>query len=134
VRSIYDAHRTFRIDRSISPERLFHEEGSDRWYTRNELLAIKEANISVIGLDANIERERTIMRSLAFRGLSGRQLTGAQPAKQPETRRCRECEIAFTPKHKRQKFCCGPHRTAYWKRQYRSYVEGEGAQTLATTA
>ena len=32
-----DPTLTFVIDRSLVPERIFHEKGSNRWYTKSEL-------------------------------------------------------------------------------------------------
>ena len=37
VQSVYDPTHTFVIDRSLVPERIFHEKGSGRWWTKNEL-------------------------------------------------------------------------------------------------
>jgi hypothetical protein len=133
VRSVYDSQRKFRIDKSIQPERLFHEKGSDRWYTRSELLALGEANepATRVGAKALASIGRT--RSLAFRGISGKQLAEPGPAKQPEKRNCLECEAEFTPRRKRQKFCCDAHRTAYWKRQGRLQTEAGAVQACAAT-
>jgi hypothetical protein len=40
VCSIYDPRRPFQIDKSAMPDRIFREKGSDRWWTKSELLAI----------------------------------------------------------------------------------------------
>ena len=42
VQSVYDASHTFIIDKSRIPDRIFHEKGSNRWWTKNELQAIGE--------------------------------------------------------------------------------------------
>jgi hypothetical protein len=134
VASIYDPQRAFRIDESVSPERLFHEEGSDRWYTRTELLALGRANERPRRVDAATLAAAGRTRSLAFRGISGKQLVEGTAVKVAETRKCLECEAEFTPRRKRQKFCCDSHRTTYWKRQNRSHAEAEAIQVLTATA
>ena len=92
VRSIYDAQRTFRIDMSIQPERLFHEDGSDSWYTRTELLTLGEANERPAKVGVATFGAIGKMRSLAFRGISGWQLAGASSVRVAEKRKCLECE------------------------------------------
>jgi hypothetical protein len=134
VCSVYDPQRKFRIDKSVKPERLFHEEGSDRWYTRNELRAIGEANESPARVDAKVLADIGRMRSLAFRGVSGKQLAETGPTKLLEKRSCLECEIEFTPKRVKQKFCRDAHRTAYWKRKDRLRAEAGAVQARAATA
>jgi hypothetical protein len=37
VQSIVDPTHVFVIDESQVPDRIYHEKGSDRWWTKNEL-------------------------------------------------------------------------------------------------
>jgi len=37
VSSIYEPTRVFVTDESTVPDRIFHEKGSNRWWTKNEL-------------------------------------------------------------------------------------------------
>ena len=70
VRSIYEPQRSFRIDKSIQPERLFHEEGSDRWYTRSELLALGDAKSIRTRVDAAMLEAIGKSPSAAFQAIS----------------------------------------------------------------
>lgn len=58
VQTIHDASRTFVIDRSMVPERIFHEKGSNRWWTKSELQAAGAAGVGqeVVEHSASVER------------------------------------------------------------------------------
>ena len=86
-----DPTHTFVIDKSLVPERIFHEKGSDRWWTRNELqhLGAPENPASFIRL--NGKGNACGMRANAC----GTVLTAAVPESQAPERPCLECGAPF---------------------------------------
>lgn len=99
-RSVYDPQRIFRIDRSVLPERIFHEKGTDRWFTRSELLAIGEGEKPPAMADAATLRHAGTMRSHAFRGASGAVLAVPEPVQIMPERKCQECGTPFHPRRR----------------------------------
>jgi len=104
VQSVYDAANTFVIDKSRVPERIFHEKGSDRWWTRNELqhLGAPENPSTSIRLNGT-GRMRANARKCAPSASGGLQIVAGVVAGL-EKRKCLECGTRFQPKRPWQKF------------------------------
>lgn len=114
VSSIYNPERAFVIDRVKQPDTIYHEKGSNRWWSSNELRAISEANRPVTASRVQAAQNS---RSEAFIG---------NPAKQGRRRNktyrrsCRFCGTEFTA-HRPEAMFCPPVegkpncRTQDWK-------------------
>jgi hypothetical protein len=118
VQSVYDATHTFVIDKSAVPERIFHEKGSNRWWTRNELqhLGAPENPASSIRLNGT-GRMRGTHPDAPSANPSESHIATLTPAG-AETRKClfSGCRIRFQPKRRWQKFHSETCRRAHWKR------------------
>ena len=57
VQSAYDSSHIFVIDKSRIPDRIFHEKGSNRWWTKNELQASGEPENPATSLRLNGKKE-----------------------------------------------------------------------------
>jgi hypothetical protein len=115
VQSVFDPTHVFIIDKSQVPERIYHEKGSDRWWTRNELqrLGAPENPVTSIRLNGKGKMHRT--HSNAFRATSGGpQIVAVAPAGLEE-RKCLGCDLSFQPKRRWQKFHSEACRLAHWK-------------------
>ncbi|HWY05309.1 MAG TPA: hypothetical protein VNY24_00510 [Candidatus Acidoferrales bacterium] len=132
VQSVFDPTHTFVIDKSRVPERIYHEKGSDRWWTRNELqrLGAPENPISSTRLNGKGQMHRT--RSNAFPTLPGKPHIVSEVSTALGLRKCllRECDVRFRPKRPWQKFHAEGCRLVYWKR--RVSPESGAEQTLQT--
>lgn len=117
VQSVFDPTHVFVIDKSKVPERIYHERGTDRWWTRNELqrLGAPENPVTSIRLNGKGEMHRT--HSNAFPVIPGRPRIVAESSASPERRKCllRECNVRFRPKRPWHKFHTEACRLAHWK-------------------
>jgi hypothetical protein len=117
VQSVFDPTHAFVIDKSKVPERIYHEKGSDRWWTRTELqrLGAPENPVTSFRLNGKGEMRRT--HSNAFPAIpSGPQIVSGVAAGLEE-RKCLGCDIRFRPKRRWQKFHSEACRLAHWKRK-----------------
>jgi hypothetical protein len=116
VQSIYDASRTFVIDRSAVPDRIFHEKGSDRWWTRNELRRLGASEDPATSCRLNGKEKMRGTHSNASPDNSGgpQIVVGVSSA----VRKCLlpECGVKFEPARPWQKFHSDACRLEHWKR------------------
>lgn len=117
VRSIYDPKHEFVIDKSLQPGRIYREKGTRRWWAKNEIEPITAPHKPSKRMTSKAAERAILKRSQAFHGI-------AEPlgAKTRTIYRfaCTDCGIEFTRDRKllpgQKPFCCGAHRTRYWKR------------------
>src|SRR5580693_5569916 len=99
VQSVYDVEHAFVIDKSQVPERIYHEKGSDRWWTRNELqrLGAPEHPATSTRLNGKGQMRRT--HSNAFPPVPGKPRIVAEVSAGLERRKCmlHECSAEFQP-------------------------------------
>lgn len=114
VRSAYDPDHVFTIDRSVQPDRIFHEKGSRRWWTAKELRSVLDKQTATGSM---AKKSALASRSLAFQ----RPPEGTVSKSVPEySRTCLNCSTEFKSKRKHAKFCKtrgASCRTEYWKRR-----------------
>lgn len=115
VRSVYDRQRAFVIDKSIVPARLYHEKGSDRWWTKNELEAITATARRVKPLNSRQLRGVATTRFLALKSVAMEDRRPTRQPKAPTERKCQNCPVRFKPKRPWQKFHSEACRWANWK-------------------
>jgi hypothetical protein len=112
VRSIYDPTREFIVDRTKQPDKLFHEKGSKRWYSRFELQSVSK---HALKLTAKLKTKALAIRSDAFQGMP----PGSLPHSPTLYRfTCLFCGTEGTSKRKGTKFCTEKGkccRTRYWR-------------------
>jgi hypothetical protein len=99
VSSVYNPDREFVIDRVIQPDMIYHERGSNRWWSKSELRAVLEAKRPVTASKLQAAKDS---RSQAFIG---------NPAKQGRRRNktykrtCRFCGTEFLAARPEAEFC-----------------------------
>jgi hypothetical protein len=119
VQSINDATHVFVIDKSQVPERIYHEKGPDRWWTRNELqrLGAPENPATSIRLNGKGKMRGMHPNPNASPGISGGPQIVAENSVGLEKRKCLGCEVRLRPTRRWQKFHSEVCRRAYWKRR-----------------
>jgi hypothetical protein len=116
VQSIYDPTHVFVLDKSQVPERIYHEKGSDRWWTRSELQRLGAPENPATSVRLNGKGKMRGMHPNAFPDIcSGAEIIAEGPT-DLEKRKCFGCDIRFHPKRRWQKFHAEVCRRAYWKR------------------
>jgi hypothetical protein len=130
VQSVFDPTHVFVIDESRVPERIFHEKGSNRWWTKNELQRLGTPEDPATSVRLNGKEKMRGTRSNAFSAVSGGLRIVAEVTTGPEQRECllRECAVTFQPKRPWQKFHSEACRLAHWKRS------GRGARSRGCTS
>ena len=125
-----DPTHTFVIDKSVVPERIFHEKGSNRWWTKNELQAVGAPENPATSIRLN-------GKAKCAPGISSGLQIVAGVSAGPEERECLECGLRFQPARPWQQFHSTICRRAYWKRtrksQARLRVEAKELKVLAAT-
>ena len=104
VQSIYDPTHTFVIDKSAVPERIFHEKGSDRWWTRNELQRVGASENPATSYRLNGKAECAQNARKCAHAISGGLQVVAGLSRGLEERKCSECGLRFQPVRPWQKF------------------------------
>lgn len=130
VRSIYNPERVFRIDKSILPERIFHEQGTDRWWTKRELLALGDSKTGFMELAPSKKGGRMGTHPHAFQGISGKELGQSGTIENLKARNCLECGESFKPGKRWQKFCSDYCRRINWKRMHSPSRSGSATEML----
>jgi hypothetical protein len=115
VQSAYDPTHRFVIDESQVPERIYHEKGSNRWWTRSELQRLGDPDNPVMSIRLNGKEKMHRTHSNAFSTDSGGPQLVAATAVDPNDRRCDECGVAFRLTRPWQKFHSRDCRLAHWK-------------------
>src|SRR5207249_8559551 len=105
VQSIYDATHTFAIDKSAVPERIFHEKGSSRWWTKTEIQRLGAPENPATSIRLNGKAECAAMRRKCAPGISGGLQIVAGPFPGLEEQKCLECSVSFQPARHWQRFC-----------------------------
>lgn len=123
VRSAYNGGHVFVIDASVRGERLYHEQNSDRWWTREELRAATHASdpsghftgqkAPERGLSQGEVRRLRKIRADAFKAVPAKRFTS--PTTGPR-RECLGCGKLFKPPRPWSKFHDKPCHDAYWKK------------------
>ena len=130
VQTIYDASHAFVIDKSRIPDRIFHEKGSDRWWTKNDLRQVGAAENPLTSHRLNGTEEHA-------RGCA--QCAQGHP-REPEStpslakRLCLACNAIFEPVKPWQRFDSEDCRRAYWKQNRSARVRSEAPQALEAIA
>ena len=114
-----DPAHTFVIDRSMIPERIFREKGTNSWWTKNDLQRMGAPENPATSLRLNGKGNACGMRANAC----GTVLTAAVPKSQAPERPCLECGAPFQPTRKWQRFDRPACRFAYWRRVKPSRAE-----------
>lgn len=104
VQSVFDPTRVFVIDKSRVPERIYHEKGSDRWWTRNELQRMGAPENPVTSFRLNGKGEMRGTRSDASPANPGGPQIVTGVSTSLEVRKCLGCDLKFQPKRRWQKF------------------------------
>lgn len=108
-----DPTHTFVIDRSLVPERIFREKGSNRWWTKNEMQPFGEPENPATSYRLNGKGNACGMRANAC----GMRATGSgAPSLALETAQCLECGEPFKPAREWQRFDRPACRFAYSRR------------------
>jgi hypothetical protein len=117
VQSIYDASHTFVIDRSVIPERIFHERGSNRWWTKNELQTAGAPENPVTSIRLNGKGRMRGTHPNASPAIPGGPQIVAGVSAGLEERTClfSGCRVRFHPKRRWQRFHSETCRRAHWK-------------------
>jgi len=119
VQSIYDASHTFVIDRSAVPDRIYHEKGSNRWWTKNELQAVGAPENPATSIRLNGKGKMRANARNASPGVSSGLQIVAGVAAGLEKRKCQECGLNFQPVRPWQKFHGEACRRVNWERARR---------------
>ena len=114
-----DAMHTFVIDKSAVPERIFHEKGSNRWWTRNELQRLGAPENPATSIRLNGKGNACGMRANACGAIP----TPTAPESLAPERPCLECGTPFKPTRKWQRFDRPACRFAYSRRAKLSRAE-----------
>lgn len=117
VQSIYDATHRFVIDKSVAPERIFHEKGSNRWWTRNELQRLGARENPATSFRLNGKNRMRGTHPHASTAVFGVPFGGTDPRPGLKQTRCLECGISFRQRRRWQKFHSEACRRAHWKRK-----------------
>jgi hypothetical protein len=106
VQSACDATHTFVIDKSRVPERIYHEKGTDRWWTRKELQRVGAPENPATSIRLNGKGKMRGTHSNAFPGCLSELKIVVGPSEGPAQRKCllAGCAVRFLPKRKWQKF------------------------------
>jgi hypothetical protein len=117
VQSVYDPTHTFVIDRSRVPERIFHEKGSNRWWTRNQLQHLGAAENPATSIRLNGTGRMRGTHPDASLTIPGGPHIVAAVSEGLEERKCllTGCRVRFQPKRRWQKFHSEGCRRAHWK-------------------
>jgi hypothetical protein len=128
--SIYQPERVFVIDRSAIPARIFHEKGSNSWWTKKELQAIGAPENPLTSHRLNGTGE---MRENAFQCVPEAEKTAPEASAGLGQRECPHCRVRFQPKRRWQKFHSEACRLRHWKqRRDGAANQGQATQGLAT--
>ncbi len=134
VQSVYDATHTFVIDRSTVPERIFHEKGSNRWWTRTELQYLGAPENPATSLRLNGKAECAENAPQCAAGISGGLQIVSGPFPGLEEQKCLECGLEFQPTRPWQKFHTEECRRANgWRARKQARLQRR-PQALAATA
>jgi hypothetical protein len=119
VQSIYAAAHTFVIDKSRVPDRIYHEKGSDRWWTRNELLRLGAPENPATSFRLNGKGPMRGTHPDAPPAIPGGPQIVAGVSAGLEERKClfAGCGVRFRPKRRWQRFHSEACRRAHWKRK-----------------
>lgn len=123
VRSAFQSNHVFMIDASVRGERLYHEQDSDRWWTKAELRPathVSDAAGHFTGQKApdkpltqgELRRLRKT-RVNAFKAVPVKQLKAPTAGARVE---CVGCGKMFKPPRPWSKFHDKPCHDAYWKK------------------
>jgi hypothetical protein len=123
VQSIYDAKYTFVIDRSVVPERIFREKGSNRWWTRNELQCLGAPENPATSIRLNGKDQMRVMHPECAEPTSNGPQIVAGVSTGLEEQKCLECGIRFHPRRHWQKFHAEACRREFWKSKGDSKVD-----------
>ena len=126
VQSIYDA-TPFVIDKSVVPERIFHEKGSNRWWAKNELQRLGAPENPATSLRLNGKAKCAAMRHKCAAGITGGLRVADEPLPGLEERKCLECGLLFQPRRHWQKFHSEACRRANW---WRAIKQARGLRGL----
>lgn len=116
VQSASDPTHTFVIDKSLIPERIYHEKGSDRWWTRNELQPFGAPENPATSFRLNGKGKMRANAHNASQGNPGGLELVSVAVRGIERRKCPECGVRFQPVRPWQKFDREVCRRANWKR------------------
>lgn len=111
-----DPTHTFVIDRSLVPERIYREKGSNRWYTKSELQRLGAPENLATSIRLNGKGNACGMRANACAGIASGSQIAAGVSRGPEERECLECGAPFQPTRKWQRFDRPACRFAYRRR------------------
>jgi hypothetical protein len=116
VQSVFDPTHKFVIDKSQVPERIYHEKGSDRWWTRNELQRLGAPENPGTSIRLNGKGKMRANARNASASISGGLQIVAGVSVGPGERKCLECSLRFQPARPWQKFHSEACRRANWER------------------
>ena len=117
VCSIYEPGRTFTLDRSAMPERIFREKGSNRWWTKSELQRPGAPENPATSSRLNGKEQMRGTHPKCAEDVSGGLHSEVKAAVLGLPRRsCLECRAIFRPARPWQKFDSADCRRAYWKK------------------
>ncbi len=107
------------FDKSLVPERIYHEKGTDRWWTRNELQHLGAPENLATSIRLNGKEQMRRMRSDAFAAIPGKPQIVAEVTAELEEKKCllRDCNVRFQQKRPWQKFQSEACRLAHWKQR-----------------
>lgn len=108
-----DPMHTFLIDKSLVPERIYREKGSNHWWTKNELQRLGAPENPATSLRLNGKQDACGMRANACEDISDATVP-AKAASEPP--RCLECGAPFQPAREWQKFDKPACRFSYSRR------------------
>lgn len=116
VQSAYDPTHVFVIDRSRLPQRIYHEKGSARWWTKNELQRFGTPENPATSIRLNGKNQMRGMHPNASPATRERPSLATEVSARLKTK-CLlpECRVRFLPKRPWQKFHSEACRRAYWK-------------------
>lgn len=135
VQSVYDPAHTFVIDKSAIPERIFHEKGSNRWWTRNELQHLGAPENPAMSIRLNGKgKMRAKCAQMRAGHLSGALQIVPGVSAGLEERNCLECGLEFQPARPWQKFHTEACRRANGERVRKQARLQRHPQALAVTA
>lgn len=131
VQSIYDPTHVFILDKSQVPERVYHEKGSDRWWTKTELQRLGAPENPATSVRLNGKGKMRGMHPKCAEGVSGEVASKAVATVLRLPRRvCLECRTVFQPTRPWQRFHAEDCRRAYWKRSsHMARVQGQDSRS-----